>query len=388
MSILNLIAYTLLGVFIFSCLDRSETTTSGDIISDIDFTWNIPDNIPLPVIPENNSMTEAKFQLGRYLFYDERLSGNSSQSCSSCHQQDKAFSDGIDLAIGSTGEIHPRNSQSLVNVAYNPTITWANPSLRDLETQIMIPLFGENPIEQGITDESLPTVIQRLKEEAIYDELFVAAFPNDSEHYTTEQIVKAIACFVRALTSFNSPYDQFLAGDETAISASALRGRDLFFSESLECFHCHGGYNFTDSVMDRTMTFIERPFHNTGLFNIDGNGDYPDDNQGVFEITGDPDDRGKFRAVTLRNVAVSAPFMHDGSIATLDEVLDFYSDGGRNITSGPNQGDGRLNPLKDGFVTGFSLSEEERSDVVSFLESLTDSTFIENSRFQNPWNSN
>ena len=333
-------------------------------------------------------MSEAKFQLGRHLFYDERLSGNGTQSCSSCHQQELGFADGLELAIGSTGEIHPRNSQALVNIAYNPTITWANPSLRDLETQIMIPLFGEAPVEHGITDENLSEVLGRLQSEAAYEELFLSAYPDATEFFSVEQIVGSIAIFVRGLTSFNSSYDQYLAGDLDAVSESALRGRDLFFSESLECFHCHGGYNFTDSVADRTMSFIERPFHNTGLFNVGGDGDYPEDNQGVFEITGKDTDRGKFRAVTLRNIALTAPYMHDGSIASLEDVLDFYGAGGRNVTSGPNQGDGRASPLKDGFVTGFTISDQEKSDVIAFLESLTDTSFLTNPRYTNPWPAN
>ncbi len=378
--------WLLCQLLVTSCLEHSETLVNrGSQLDSYAFTWDLPDNIPLPVIPEENAMSEAKFELGRHLFYDERLSGNSTQSCGSCHQQDKAFSDGLPLAIGSTKEVHPRNSQALVNVAYNPTITWANPALLALEVQILLPLFGESPVEQGITDETLPEVMDRLRTEKHYETLFLNAFPSAEEYYTLDQIVQSIAVFVRGLISFNSAYDKFQSGDDDALSESALRGRDLFFSENLECFHCHGGYNFSDSVFDETMSIIDKPFHNTGLFNVDGNGSYPANNQGIFEITGNQQDKGKFRAVTLRNIALSAPYMHDGSMATLEEVIDFYSQGGRNITSGKHVGDGRFSPLKDGFVTGFDINDQEKQDLVNFLKSLTDTTFINNPKLSNPW---
>ncbi|MFY7927251.1 MAG: cytochrome c peroxidase, partial [Oligoflexus sp.] len=128
-----------------SCDSRSRTSIIGADVND-DFDWGIPDDFPLPIVPAENPMSEAKFQLGRHLFYDTRLSGNGSQSCASCHQPEKAFTDGRATALGSTGEIHPRNTMSLTNVAYVPTLTWANPLLQKLESQIMIPLFGENPV--------------------------------------------------------------------------------------------------------------------------------------------------------------------------------------------------------------------------------------------------
>ncbi len=369
-----------------SCQDSSQTRIQDASSLDLEqFTWNIPENIPLPWLPSDKPMTEERFQLGRHLFYDERLSGNGTQSCSSCHQQAKAFSDGRSLAIGSTGDVHPRNSMSLANIAYVPTLTWANPNLRLLEQQILIPLFGENPIEHGITDSSLPLIIEQIRADAQYQKLFAAAFPNESDPFDRSHIVDAIAVFVRGLTSFNSAFDRFQRGDATALSESAQRGRQLYFSERLECFHCHGGYNLSDSNFDRTTSFIERPFHNTGLFNIAARGDYPSRNRGVFEITGQPSDMGKFRAVSLRNIEVTAPYMHDGSIATLSDVIDVYAAGGRNIVEGIHSGDGRKNPFKDGFVTGFSLDASEKTDLIEFLKSFTDQEFISNPRFADPW---
>ncbi len=374
------------GILTVACQDHSQTRIHNASSQDLEaFAWNIPGSIPLPWLPPDKPMTEERFQLGRHLFYDKRLSGNGTQSCSSCHQQDKAFSDGRTLAIGSTGDVHPRNSMSLVNVAYVPTLTWANPNLRQLEQQILIPLFGENPIEHGITDSSLPQILEQIRADPQYQKLFKDAFPNETELYDRSHIVDALAVFVRGLISFNSAFDRFQRGDATALSEGAQRGRQLYFSERLECFHCHGSYNLSDSNFDRTTSFIERPFHNTGLFNIAARGDYPTRNRGVFEVTGLPSDMGKFRAVSLRNIEITAPYMHDGSIATLSEVIDFYAAGGRNIVDGVHSGDGRKNPFKDGFVTGFSLDPAEKKDLLEFLKSFTDQEFISNPRFADPW---
>lgn len=363
----------------------SSTTIDDAAANATAFDWQIRAGIALPIEPADNPMTEAKFQLGRHLFYDQRLSGNGSQSCASCHHQDKAFSDGLIVAIGSTGDAHPRNSQSLTNIAYNATLTWANPVLLSIESQMQVPLFSEDPIEQGIDESTEDAVLQRIVDEPRYTDLFAAAFPNQGSPVRFDNIIKAIGSFVRGLTSFNSPYDRYVLGDSGAISASAKRGEALFFSEDLECFHCHGGYNFSDSTVDRSIAFVERPFHNTGLYNIGGNGDFPADNQGALEVTGDPSDMGTFRAPTLRNIELTAPYMHDGSITTLAAVVDFYAAGGRNIVSGPYAGDGRLNPFKDSFINGFALSAQDKTDLIAFLHSLTDTEFVTSPRLRNPW---
>lgn len=226
-------------------------------------------------------------------------------------------------------------------------------------------------------------MLNRILAEPTYSALFSAAFPDQPVSYDT--IVKALASFVRGMTSFDSDFDRYEQGDSDALSESAKRGMTLFFSESLECFHCHGGYNFTDSVQDRTMFLVDRPFHNTGLYNIDGLGGYPEPNTGVHEITGRAEDMGRFRAPSLRNIAVTAPYMHDGSVATLDEAIRNYAAGGRNLSAGPNAGDGRMNPYKDGFVSGFSITDDEISDLIAFLESLSDDQFLSAERFSNPW---
>ncbi len=367
------------------CGGKSRTHVDNDTGGSV-FDWQLPASIPPPIEPDDNPISEAKFTLGRHLFYDRRLSGNGEQGCVSCHQQDKAFTDGMMVPTGSTGETLLRNSQSLVNAGYFTTYTWANPSLLSLERQALVPLFGENPVEHGIDDENKEEILDRLRAEPRYPALFAEAFPEDADPVSYENIVKALGSFVRGMTSFNSAFDAFSQGDASALSASADRGRQLFFSERLECFHCHGGYMFSDATADSTQTFVERSFHNTGLFNIGGTGAFPEGNRGTFEITGAPTDMGKFRAPSLRNVAVTAPYMHDGSMASLEEVLDFYAAGGRNITEGEFAGDGRANPFKDGLIFGFELSTEERDDVIAFLNSLTDESVLTSERFSNPWN--
>jgi len=330
-------------------------------------------------------MSEAKVELGRRLFYDKRLSDNQTYSCATCHLQEKAFTDGLAHAVGSTGEIHPRGSMGLVNVAYASRLTWANPLIEDLEQQARLPMFGETPVELGLAGKE-QELFDRLGAEPVYQKLFPEAFPDEAEAISLVTITFAIAAFERAMTSFRSPYDRYAyGGDATGLSGAAQKGRDLFFSEKLECFHCHGGFAFSDSVVRDGSTFVEVAFHNTGLYNLDGKGAYPAANTGVFAISGLPTDMGRFRAPTLRNIAVTAPYMHDGSVATLEEVLDHYAAGGRTILSGPDAGDGSKSPFKSELINGFVLSAEEKSDVVAFLKSLTDEELLKDPKLADPW---
>jgi cytochrome c peroxidase len=363
-----------------------ELTTVIVRLSAREYDWRLPTGFPKPLVPADNPMTEAKFELGRYLFYDVRLSGNGTQSCASCHTQKLAFTDGKVVAVGSTGDKHPRNSQTLANAAYNATLTWANPLLTTIEQQIHIPMFGEFPIEMGITGKE-EVVLTRLKQDARYPRMFALAFPHEAEAdaISYKTIVYALASFTRGLLSFNSPYDRQRNGDATAMTESALRGKRMFFSEDLECHHCHTSFNLTASTKHENTPFVEAPFFNTGLYNLDGQGAYPADNRGAMEVTNDPADMGRFRPPTLRNVAITAPYMHDGSLKTLDEVIRFYERGGRKINGGPNAGDGRLSPLKNGLVVGFKITDSEREDLIQFLEALTDEEFLIDPRFSDPF---
>lgn len=350
-----------------------------------DYVWDLPIGVPKPKVPDDNPMSAEKVELGRHLFFDTRLSLNETQSCGTCHLQSLAFSDGRAQGLGSTGELHTRSPMSLTNVAYLATLTWASPSVVTLEDQALVPLFGEFPVELGFAGQEAE-LFERLAADSLYVELFGAAFPDEASPVSLASIVRAIASFQRTLMSFDSPFDRYTyQGDPTALSESALRGRDLFFSEDLECFHCHGGFNFSDSLTHDGKPISETMFHNTGLYNLGGSGDYPPEDRGMYDITGLPSDMGRFRAPTLRNIAVTAPYMHDGSIATLDEVLDHYAAGGRTIESGPNAGVGSENPFKSEFVNGFTLSDPQRADLIAFLQSLTDTTFLEAESHANPW---
>lgn len=348
------------------------------------YTFDLPPGFPPPPVPEDNPMSTAKVELGRYLFYDTRLSGNGTMSCASCHRQELAFTDGLAVSVGASGEHTPRGSMMLGNVAYASTLTWANPLLLTLERQALVPMFGDTPVELGLT--SSEELQDKLRPVSVYQRLFPEAFPDAQDPFTVERVVQALAAFQRTLISGNSPFDAYLYGkNPNAISAEAIRGYELFNSEKLECFHCHVGFNLSDHVAYQGKPFIDRPYHNTGLYNIDGKGAYPEPNTGVMSVTAAPGDMGRFRAPTLRNIAVTAPYMHDGSIQTLTEVLDHYAAGGRNIESGPNQGDGSASPLKSALMVGFTLTEEERASVLAFLESLTDESFLTEPRFSDPW---
>jgi cytochrome c peroxidase len=368
----------------------TSVTDPGREATDGGLTLELPAHFPTPRIPADNPLTAAKVALGRFLFYERRLSGNGQQSCGSCHQQDKAFTDGLDRSVGSTGELHPRSAQGLANVVYHTTLTWANPALVTLESQMRTPLFGTNPVEMGVNDANSETVLQRLRDDAQYPARFAAAFPEAAGGGTQAlvswpRVIQAIASFQRTLISGQSKFDQYREG-LVVLSAQEERGRVLFFGEKAECFHCHGSVNFNDQLVHAGSRpgFIETPFHNTGLYNIDGQGGFPAPNRGVFESSFAPADMGRFRAPSLRNVGVTAPYMHDGSIATLEAVLDFYAAGGRNLTSGPLAGDGRLNPFKSELISRINLDAQDKADLIAFLHTLTDHDFLRNPKFSDP----
>jgi cytochrome c peroxidase len=347
------------------------------------FEWHLPKWAPVPPVPPDNPMTIAKVTLGRYLFYDVRLSGNQTQSCASCHRQELAFTDGQPRAIGSTGGLHPRSTMSLVNVAYAEVLTWSNPTLTRLEDQALVPMFGDQPIELGLRapDTGLLAAVRGADP---YPRLFSRAYPDDGDPVTVANIVRALASFERSIVSARSPYDRFhFDGEAHVLSAAAQRGEALFFSRSVRCFRCHSGFTFAETTEPEGGR--RGAFHNTGLYNLTGLLSYPAPNTGIYQVTHDPLDVGRFKAPTLRNIAITAPYMHDGSIATLDEVLDHYAAGGRTIPAGLNRGVGRDNPNKSPIIQGFSLTGAQRSDLLDFLLSLTDTDLLHDARFSNPW---
>lgn len=336
------------------------------------YQWPLVEGFPRPQVPADNPMTVEKVELGKQLFFDKQLSFNQQQSCASCHLPERAFSEPLTTSVGSTGEVHRRNSLALVNVAYNKTLTWAHDGITTLEQQILLPMFGEDPIELGITGHE-QEVLERFNTQE-YQILFKQAFGDDEASF--DRIVKALASYVRSLISINSDFDKYAyLADDNALNESELRGMELFFSERLECHHCHGGFNFTQSTSHEKQLLDRRPFHNTGLYFVERG--YPEKDVGLAEVSLSKEDDGRFRAPTLRNIAVTAPYMHDGSIESLEEVIDMYSAGGRNIERGAFKGDGRLHPKKSPFMKGFALTEQERTDLLAFLHTLTDQQFID-----------
>jgi cytochrome c peroxidase len=344
------------------------------------YEWKLPPGFPDPAVPEDNPMSTAKVELGRHLFYDKRLSANGTQSCASCHRQELAFTDGRATALGSTGEHHRRGAMSLANVAYAASLTWANPAVTQLEDQAQVPLFGEHPVELGMAGQE-ELLLQRLSADPRYPRLFAEAFPEQKQPVSLTSVVRAIAAFERTLLSGGSPYDRYTYRDEVdALSPSARRGMKLFFSDRLACFRCHQGFTFTDTVKHELEVSPEETFHNTNLYNEDGHGAYPATDQGLAELTGKPEDMGRYRSPTLRNIAVTAPYMHDGSIATLSEVIDHYAAGGRASARGAGPG-----PYQSEFIREFTLTAQEKQDLLTFLESLTDTEFLTDPRFSDPF---
>jgi cytochrome c peroxidase len=343
-------------------------------------------------VPEDNPMTVEKVELGRFLFYDTRLSGNQTQSCGSCHQQDLAFTDGLARSEGSTGELHPRSSMSIANSAYAASLTWANQALVRLERQALVPMFGEDPVELGLANMEAE-LLERLRADEGYVEMFADAFPEKADPIDVDSITKALGAFQRSVVSFDSKVDRWQQGDRTALNESEQRGLALFFGapneagveDAFECFHCHGGFLFSQASDDEGQVFDQKFFMNNGLYNLDEDGSYPPGNEGLYDMTGELEDKGRFKPPSLRNVALTAPYMHDGSIETLEEVLDHYARGGRLIEDGPNAGDGSLNPNKSPLVSGFVMTEREKADMIAFLRALTDESLLTNPAYSDPF---
>jgi cytochrome c peroxidase len=322
-----------------------------------DYAWALPPRFQPPPVPADNPMSAAKVELGRRLFYDVRLAANGTQACASCHAQARAFTDGRATSVGSTGEVGRRNAQPLANVGYLASLTWANPSMRALEAQAHVPMFGVAPVELGVAGDG-GALLARLADEPLYPALFAEAFPDDPAPLSIANLTRAIASFERTIVSGRARVD---TGE---LTDAERRGQALFASARLGCNQCHGGFAFTVATGD------DLRFFNTGL-----TADDPD--RGVAAITGDPAQAGWFRPPSLRNVAVTAPYMHDGSVATLEEVVDLYAAGGR--------GAGVSNPRKSELITGFAITADERADLVAFLGALTDAALLTDPALADPW---
>lgn len=297
--------------------------------------------MPLPPGPPENPTTPAKVALGKRLFFDSVLSRDRTVSCASCHDPARAFTAPEAVSPGVAGRLGKRNASTLINVGDRRALTWAGAS-PSLELQAMIPL--EDHAELDMTPEALKG---RLNGDAGYVQAFQGAFGEGPSMQTT---VRALAAFQRTLTSRWSAFDRYQAGDASALTASQVRGLDLFFDKA-ECFHCHTGRDFTDGLA-----------HNNAMrvFNPD---------VGVAERTELEADVGRFLTPTLRNVALTGPYLHDGSRSTLRDLLEVYNDGGE------------PNPNADDLIRPLGLTAAELNDLEAFLHSLTDETIATNAAF-------
>lgn len=420
MRLISFHAFTVLSASIFtsfllvSCTgsDAETSATSSSAIygeCDSGAPVELPCGFPFPRVSEDNPLTMEKVELGRLLFYDRNMSFNQTQSCADCHLQDKAFTDGLAVSIGSQADVHARNAMSMTNVVYNSTLNWANPQILNMHDQALAVVLNEDPVELG-WEGHVDEILNRLKSPSNadyagtlladnapdYPKMFADAFPDEAEAITLSTAVKAFAAFGSIMISGDSEFDKENRGEVNTMSESAKRGRELFFGERLECFHCHGGFNFSDSVDHEGSTFTHITFQNNALYNLDGEGGvydgvgdglYPADNHGLREFTLLAADEGKFRAPTLRNIELTGPYMHDGSISSLDEVIDHYARGGRLILPpDPNAGDGSLSPNNtSGFINGFVITTDERLDLIEFFKSLTDWKFVCRDDLSNPF---
>ncbi|RLT53108.1 MAG: hypothetical protein DWI68_01090, partial [Chloroflexi bacterium] len=295
---------------------------------------------PQPVVNSANPSTPEKVELGRLLFFDAALSSNNQLACASCHNPALGFADGKPLAQG--GAALARNTPALYGVAYSQTLFWDGRA-PTLEEQSLTPLT--NHAEMAVQPAQLETELAAIPR---YAELFTAAFPNQSKSIKFEQVTFALAAFERTLLANNSPFDRYAGGDSTALSPSQKRGLALFRSAATGCYNCHPGPLFTNGGFERL-----------GVNSADN---------GRADVTGNAADRGAFKVPTLRNIALSAPYMHDGSLPTLEAVVDMYATG-KGLRAGA---DARPAGALSRFIRPFELSPAERADLVNFLYALTD----------------
>jgi cytochrome c peroxidase len=345
-----------IGFFIFLCLSCSNEDMGYEpTAKSLDIPQIFSENIIAPIIPTDNPQTSQGVALGKKLFFDKILSANGTQACASCHAPQNAFTDNGPLSAGIDGIFGSRNSMPLFNLAwnYNERFNWDGASL-SIERQALEPV--ENPLE---LHSNWGAVVDRLQSHPDYPELFRLAF--ETTVITKELAAKAIAQFERTLISANSKFDRYSLGQAT-LTPQELNGLDVFSREDKgDCFHCHGNPN--------NPLWTNNDFHNNGL-------DATFVDLGLGAVTGDPNDNGKFRSPSLRNLEYTAPFMHDGRFATIEEVIDHYSEGLQNSST--------IDPLmKQINQGGVQLSDPDKADLKAFLLTLSDPSFINNLDFQN-----
>ncbi len=348
-SLSVLFSFLCLGLLISCNRDTDETSAQPYIVE-------IPNKFPQYEIPEDNPLTVEGIALGKKLFYEKQLSGDNTQSCGSCHQSAMAFSDTGAVSTGIDGLSGNRSAMPIINLIWSKSFFWDGRA-KSLEDQALGPVV--NPIEMH---ETWPNAVSKVQGDPQYPPLFIKAFGTDI--VDSLLIAKAIAQFERTLVSGNSKFDK-VQRQEASLTPEELAGFNLTRIEGpidgnpngADCFHCHDFPLFTDNE-----------FHNNGL---DKEEDWQD--LGLHEITNNPFDKAKFKTPTLRNIALTGPYMHDGRFNTLEEVLDFYNTGGHTSST--------LDPLMKNPDTGLLLTEEDKANIIAFLHTLTDSSFITNPAF-------
>jgi len=347
--------------------DLPNPAHSGDDLTSIPhnphpYDLKKPEFFPTMPIPADNPMTVEGVKLGRYLFYDPILSSDSTQSCSSCHIQKFGFSDGKALSTGVAGKQGRRSAMALVNVGYLSNGLFWDGRVSTLEEQLLQPVA--DPLEMN---ENWDHVEEKLRRHAVYPRMFREAFPiENTQEITRKLVAKVIAQFERTLVSANSRYDKAVSSNSNGfkLRKQELDGYFLFFLDIATnhpgCHHCHN-----------SRTFGMDEYFNNGLEAVQTLNDFPDKGRGA--VTGYIRDNGKFRAPTLRNISLTAPYMHDGRFKTLDEVLDHYISGGHYAQN------------RDANVSGFKMTAQERESLIAFLTALTDTSFVNNPAFRSPF---
>lgn len=323
-------------IFLFTSCNK-ETNDPYSILT------KIPDGFPTLETPTDNEFTLERWTLGKALFYENLLSIDSSVSCASCHKLEFAFSDNVSKTSGVFNLAGSRNSPTLTNIGFQPYFTKEG-GVPTLEQQVLIPIEEHNEMGFNILDAGI-----RLNKIEKYKNLSLIAYQREMDYYV---ITRALACFERTLISSNSKYDKWFR-NEISLKENEQRGKELFFSERTNCSTCHDGILFTNYG-----------FFNNGLYEI------YDDN-GKFRLTQDTSDIGVFKVPTLRNIERTAPYMHDGSLISLKEVIEHYNSGGK------------WHANKSSMIKPLNLNQQEINDLIAFLESLTDYDFINNKLFSN-----
>lgn len=330
------------------------------------YNFQVPNGFPQPNIPPDNPMTVEGVKLGRHLFYETALSGNNTQSCGSCHIQERGFTDATGTSVGIRGQFGTRKAMAIVNLAFHDNFFWDGRSLT-LEEQALIPI--EDPIEM---DNDLATAVANLQAIPKYPQMFEDAFGDDN--ITPERIGKAIAQFERTLISANSKYDRVVR-QNTGETFTELeqRGYNLFNTDfdptggfGGDCFHCHGEREtrYLFGAFGRDLQFL-----NNGLKEV-----YAD--EGRYKVTGDPTDIGKFKVPTIRNVEFTFPYMHDGSIPNLDSLIGFYNFGGHKHVN--------IDPNMKAAGIGRNWNDGQKQALAAFLRTLTDYDFLQDTAFSDP----